>query len=415
MTVHTITGPERAYLRELAKKQREYANLPVMKERERLWYLHNELRGERPMVVMEEQTFLPELLPPSRCESPLAKTIEAQLCQNITVHELIDDDKMIPAEFFVYSKIDVTFLGQELKKTYAESGVGYHIEPVLEELERDLAKLSPSTFHYDQAYTEALAAAAEEALGDLLPVTVKNSYNYWGFGITQRVVDLMGMENMFCAMVAEPEDFHRLMRLITDDFIRCLRWQEENGLLRLNNGNDYMGSGSFCFTRELPGEDFDGNVRSTHLWGHINSQESVGVSPEMYHEFIYPYFEEMARQFGLVYYGCCEPVHDYWDRSLHTQPNLRKVSISPWCDGEFMSERLRGGRIIYSRKPSPNFLGVHSAFDEEAFTAYIANTARLIKGCKAEFIFRDIYQLGGNLEKVRRAVEITRRAAENVY
>ena len=48
-----VTEKERAYLRELAKRQREYANLPENKEKERLWYLHNRLRGERPMVVME--------------------------------------------------------------------------------------------------------------------------------------------------------------------------------------------------------------------------------------------------------------------------------------------------------------------------------------------------------------------------
>ena len=51
-----VTEKERAYLRELAKRQREYANLPENKEKERLWYLHNRLQGERPMVVMEDYT-----------------------------------------------------------------------------------------------------------------------------------------------------------------------------------------------------------------------------------------------------------------------------------------------------------------------------------------------------------------------
>jgi hypothetical protein len=30
---------------------------------ERLWYLHNALKGERPLVVMEEDTFQPDILP----------------------------------------------------------------------------------------------------------------------------------------------------------------------------------------------------------------------------------------------------------------------------------------------------------------------------------------------------------------
>jgi hypothetical protein len=81
-----------------------------------------------------------------------------------------------------------------------------------------------------------------------------------------------------------------------------------------------------------------------------------------------------------------------------------------------MSERLKDGRVIYSRKPSPQFIGVQAAFDEEAFAAYIKKTASLLRGgCRAEFIFRDIYKLNGNLEKLRRAVGITRRIAEDVY
>lgn len=59
-----ISENEKLYLRELAKKQKELACLPIMEERKRLWYLHNALKGERPMVVMEEGTFLEEILPP---------------------------------------------------------------------------------------------------------------------------------------------------------------------------------------------------------------------------------------------------------------------------------------------------------------------------------------------------------------
>lgn len=46
----SITQEDRNYLRELAKKQLEYSKLPVMKEREQLWYKHNNLEGERPMI-----------------------------------------------------------------------------------------------------------------------------------------------------------------------------------------------------------------------------------------------------------------------------------------------------------------------------------------------------------------------------
>ena len=412
MLNYNINDREKEWLRELAKRQLEYANLPIMKERERLWKLHNALKGERPMIVMEEETFLSDILPPPKCENSIAKVIEHRLMQTITAFELFDDDKVISANFPVDYKLDMRFLGMDFKKTFAQDGIGFHIDEVIEDLEEDLEKLTPTVFSYDHDYTDQLMQSAEEIIGDILPVIPKNGFNYWWFSATQRVVELMGMENMFCSMVSEADYFHQLMRLITDDFIRCLRWQEENNLLLLNNGNDYMGSGSYCFSDELPGPDFNGTVRSTNLWGHMNSQESIGVSPEMYADCIFPYYKELAAQFGLLYYGCCEPVHAYWDDCISQLPGLRKVSISPWCDEKFMAERLSGSKIIYSRKPSPNLIGVEKNFDEEAFSRYIQNTIDLTYNCKVEFIFRDIYKLDGNRDKVRRAVEITRQLTE---
>jgi hypothetical protein len=365
---------------------------------------------------MEEDTFLPDILPERRCAHPLAARVERQLLQPIAAYETFDDDKVLPDFFPVYYSIGVEFLGQKQKHIRASEGPGFHIEPAFETLEEGLPLLCPSEYRYDRAAFEEYEKTVEDVLGDILPVVRKNSFNYWFLTPTQLVVNLMGMENMYCAMMDEAEDFHRLMRLVTGDLKHCLRWQEEQGLLVLNNGNDYMGSGSFCFSGELPRADFSGAVRSRDLWGHINSQESIGISPEQFAEFVYPYYEELAGEYGLVYYGCCEPVHTYWDTSLNRLPNLRKISISPWCDEEIMAERLSGGRAIYSRKPSPNLIGIKAEFDEEAFTAYIQKTAAVVKGrCKAEFIFRDIYTLHGNPAKTRKAVEITRHIAENMY
>lgn len=392
------------YLKDLAQQQAELAALPVMKEREEAWYAHNSLQGKRPMVVIEEGTFLKEIITPV-CEDPLERSIEVQLLQNLQSYRLINDDKVVPGYFKVPLAIRVKQFGVERKREYAEEGLGFHDIPVIEDLAEDLCKLSPSEFFYDKKSTGEMAELAHSIFGDILPVRYVNSQNYWHFGITQNVVELMSMENMFCAMYDYPEEFHRLMQFIVDDDKRFLRWQEENKLIFANNGNDYMGSGSYCFNREL---EFNGTSATT--WGHLNSQETVGVSPEMYKEFIYPYYEQMAKEFGLVYYGCCEPVHSFWDTSLKDLPNLRKVSISPWCEEEMMAERLKGKKIIYSRKPSPNFLGVLKEFDAQGFRAYIQKTASLTKDLPTEYIFRDVYTLNGNLEKLKQAVEIVRDA-----
>ena len=175
-----------------------------------------------------------------------------------------------------------------------------------------------------------------------------------------------------------------------------------------NSGNDYMGGGSFCFNRELAQSDFAGPVRSTDTRGNTNAQEAVGFSPKMYREFILPYVCQIAREFGLMYYGCCEPVSDFWENGVETVPNMRKVSVSAWCDEAYMAQALQGRNVIYSRKPSANFLGVQKELDEDAFRTYIRKTAQLTRDLPAEVIFRDIYKLHGNKAKLKRAVEIVR-------
>ena len=312
----------------------------------------------------------------------------------------------------VDTQIDLKLFALPLKRKYAsrmESPM--QIELVLEDLEEGTEELKDSIFIYDRAETERRKELAGDVLGDILHVRLWTPYNCWGFGMTEKVVNLMGMENMFCAMMTEETQFHELMSRLTDEMIRFLRWEEEQGVRISNNGNDYMGSGSFCFSDELPGNDFSGKVLSKHLWGHLNSQESVGISPEMYHEFIAPYYSRIAAEFGLLYYGCCEPVEEYWD-DISKYPHLRKVSISPWCNEEAMAERLSDGRVIYSRKPSPNFLGIRKEFDAEEFRKYIRHTAQLIKKGKSEYIFRDIYKLYGNTEKLKQAVQIVREETE---
>lgn len=61
---YSVSSYEKEYLRELAYKQKAYAELSIMKEREKLWYLHNGLQGKRPMIVMETITFWENIVLP---------------------------------------------------------------------------------------------------------------------------------------------------------------------------------------------------------------------------------------------------------------------------------------------------------------------------------------------------------------
>jgi len=194
--------------------------------------------------------------------------------------------------------------------------------------------------------------------------------------------------------------------------IRLYRYEEENGHMYLNNGNTLIGSGNWCFSRELPQKDFKGYVRSVDTWGHLNAEEASDISPVMFREFILPYQKRLAKEFGLIFYGCCEPTSKFWDHGINELPNVRKVSISPWCDEYYMGERLAGSSVIYSRRPMDYYyLGTQTVFDEDAFRRNIRETVMAAKGCKVEYIFRDVMTIHGNGAKVKRSVEIVREEA----
>ena len=410
---------EREYLRDLAKKQWELSQLPVMREREALWYDHNEAIGGRPMISVEEGHYWKEMCPELKCEDPFHREVEYQLQNQIHRVELIGDDRVTPdfyeLKYAVYE--DICGLGQksvnaDIKASDGTSG--YHIIPQIEVIEDDFEKLRPTVFRYPKEEVEGKKEKIEALFGDILPVRLVNASNNWGPSPLRWIIAFMGMENAYISMASEPEWFHKLMDYVTEDMIRLYRFEEESGHMFLNNGNTLIGSGNWCFSRELPQKDFNGFVRSVDTWGHLNAEEACDISPAMFKEFILPYQKRLSKEFGLIYYGCCEPSSKFWDHGINEIENVRKVSISPWCDEKFMGERLAGKKIIYSRKPKDyQFIGGQAAFDEEAFRKNIRETVEATKGCKVEYIFRDVMTIHGNGAKVKRAVEIVREEASS--
>ena len=394
---------EKEYLKELGKRYRELAASPVMAERADLWLRHNDGDKSCSPVIIEVDSFLSDLLPPLRCEDPFHRELEQIMLTEIIRAEEVGDDRVIPETLELPMRIHFRHLDYTPKIAHA-SEYGFHPEPVILDIEQDLAKLRRSVYSYDPAEDRERLERANE----ILPAELSNQKLRWLLVYTKYVVDMMGMEPYFYAMFDSPDRVHELMEFLRTDLEDYILWQEKEGLLTPNNGNHYVGSGSYGFTDTLSGEP----VRR-QMWGNLNSQGSVSISPEMFGEFVYPYYEKTARLFGKVYWGCCEPVDKIWDDYISKLPHLAKVSISAWCDEEAMGERLKDSPVIYSRKPSPNFVGVPDVFDEEAFAAHIRKTAKAARDCNIEIIMRDIYTLKGDRGRAKRAVDIARAVLQS--
>lgn len=416
---YEVSTQERQILRELAKKQAFYANQECNLKRREEWYRHNEQQGERPLVHLEMGTFEQEILPERmRCTGEFARQIERTLYGNFLNQELFDDDRVTPDYYGMGYDSFFTLFGLPVKVEGARdaagnASVGHHFIPQIQDLEEDWDKLGETQFGVNPRASLERKAALEEVLGDILPVRLEGSCLY--SVPTQMVVHLMSMETMMFSMYDYPELFKEMMERIADDTLAYYRLLEREGLILPTTGGGFLGQGSWCYNHTLPQGKAPGSYTTGDVWGFMDSQETVGISPEMFEEFIFPCYKKISESFGLLSYGCCEPVDPVWDNCISKLANLRKVSISPWCNEEYMGERLRGSKIIFHRKPSPNYLGTGTTLDEEAFRSHIRKSLRAARGCSMEITQRDVYTINRDVKKAKRYVDIIKEEIVNCW
>jgi len=415
--LNAISGKDRRILRDLAKRQAETAHAPRMDELRRDWTLHGNFDGSsRPMVLIETWTFAEDVIPQlMECEGEDARGLEWQLHYNAINHEKFGDDTIVSdylpetcRRFFVPFGIEPE--AEHTADPSGKPGLGHRFVARIGDLAEDFHKLGKSRFGIDREATRARMDFVNDAVGDILPARLVGGSLY--AGPTMDIVHIMKMEDMFTAMYDYPELFHKMMDMLTEDYLEFFGLLEAEGVLLPTCGERGVAQGTYCYNDELP--ETGERLKTSQVWGYMDSQETSGVSPEMYAEFVAPYYRRISGRYGLLSYGCCEAVHPIWDCFLSGLPNLRKVSVSPWCDEEFIGERLRGRRTAYLRKPSPNLLGVGAELDEAEVARHMDRTVAAARGCSLEIIQRDVYRINNTWEKVRRYVELIRKSCEKI-
>ncbi len=400
-----LSDQERTVLRDLAAHVAEWAARPVENEKRREWCRHNALQPGRPMVFCDPENGWHEIFPPDslQCTSELARHWEFELRIKEFYGARMRDDRVIDPNFLLRPVAQETGWGLQTPLIGRGEGRAFTWDPPLKDLD-DLSGLRVPGATVDREATARLKALAEEVFDGVLAVEVKGVW-WWSLGMTQRLVFLRGLERMMLDMMENPEGFHRLMAFMRDAQLARLDQLEADGLLCLNNGNDYVGSGGFGFTDELPAPDHVGPVHTRDMWGFCESQETLGVSPAMFEEFVFQYQLPILERFGLNCYGCCEPLDGRWEVVKKT-PRLRRVSVSAWAEPERMAECL-GDRHIFSAKPNPAHLAP-PAFDEKPVRRDLRRIVEAARGCPLELIMKDNHTLAKDPARVCRWVEIAR-------
>jgi hypothetical protein len=164
-------------------------------------------------------------------------------------------------------------------------------------------------------------------------------------------------------------------------------------------------------TEDLP-SPADGKVTRANIWGRGTAQIFGSVSREMHDEFDIQYMKRTVGTCGLVYYGCCEPLHNK-DDIVEKIPNLRKIGVTAWADVNVAAEII-GGRYVVSNKPNPASVAV-AALDEDALRRELGAT---LEACKRygvrglDITLKDISTCMGRPENIFRWEKIAMEMVE---
>ncbi len=410
--IFEINKEDRAILKNLAQKVQEIAHRPIEEEKKKLWYLHNDLKPCRPLVFCDPENGWYEIITPDqiKCKSILARFWEFKLRKEIFWGEQMGDDKVISPCFRVQYVFYETDRGAP-KKLIGDGGNGaYTWDPPIKDYAQ-VSELEYSRIVIDYEKTNRLKNLAMEIMGDHLEIILEGCW-WWSLGMTADLIFLIGLEKFYMDMYDNPGGIHSLMSFLQNEKLKKLEFLEENNLLTLNNENIYNGSGGFGFTNDLPSKDFDpAHIKTKDLWGFAESQETVGVSPEMFNEFVFRYQKPLLERFGLNSYGCCEPVDTRWEY-IKTIPRLRRVSVSAWANEAKMAEYL-GKSYIYSRKVPSSILAERN-LDEDYARENIRATLQYAKKCNIELIMKDNHTIGRNPQNVIRWCAIAKQEAESI-
>ena len=95
-----IAGKDRSVIRELAESWMEFASLPVMQERKRLWKAVHDLKAERPVILFEAD-WIEGFVADSeiRCEDPFLRSVEKSMRIKLRQAEELGDDLVVEPHY----------------------------------------------------------------------------------------------------------------------------------------------------------------------------------------------------------------------------------------------------------------------------------------------------------------------------
>jgi len=387
-----LSGFEKDILRRLGSEIAAISSLPIHREKAMLWQKMNDLHQERPMVwineipwhemnVNDELTLKTNHQWARDLEQTLRRTIYQW--KHLPCDMVVNDYLECPivyhtTDFGILEDVDTVFTDDK-NEIYSR-----HFNVQIKEPE-DIEKINLPKITYLEKATQYSLDAMSDLFSGIIPIKKVGQTHIW-YTPWDFLIRWWGIEEAMIDLYMRPEMVHAAYERMVDAWMHELDQFEAQNLLSLDCNNTRIGSGGYGYTSHLPGSDFKpDHVRPINMWGCSNAQIFSSVSPEMHWEFALEHDLRWLKRFGLIYYGCCEPL-DIKAEILSRIPNLRKVSISPWVSTERAVEGF-GNKYVLSRKPSP---AIFIDWDAAEARKQLNDFKEAAKGCNMEFIMKDI-------------------------
>jgi hypothetical protein len=396
---------DRIILRGLAEKIAEIAALPVQEEKRRLWKKLNGLKPERPMVTIDQVCWHEMNIDGKltlKCEDGECRVFEDRFRKTLFQWEYFPVDMVVEGYVRVSKAlIDAptaehnllkSLFGIKIEETTlatdkANDIVSHDYKNQFESFD-DLEKIKMPKVGEDKNETKRRVEKARWLFDGILPVYEEG----WGYdpycSCWDPIAMWMSIEGILYGVIDQPDLMHAVVARVVQGYMTMLDQLEAQGLLYNRPQATVHTTGAW--TDELPAPGYDSEKpRTQDLWMYAMAQAFATMSPAMFEEYEIEHLLPLFSRFGLVYYGCCDPLQDRMD-AVKRIPHLRKISVSPWADRQKMAEQIAGGYVV-SNKPNPAFLGA-AAFSPDIIRDDLIRTRDICKqtGSPLEFAFKDI-------------------------
>jgi len=412
-------GPaDKDVLRRLAAAVAGIAALAVHREKAGLWRRLNDRNSVRPMVWINELPWNEmdvngELT--LQCAHPWAQAQERDLRRTIYQWKHLPGDMIVndfmacplaihSTDFGIVEKVDT------IRVDSTSNIVSRHFHKQIFDFP-DLEKIRMPVVTHNEEATAFRYQAMCEVFGDILPVRKQGQTHIW-FTPWDYLIRWWGVEDAMTDMVDRPDLVHAAVDRMVDAWMVELDQFEAINGLSLDCDNIRIGSGGYGYVSDLPGNEFDpARVTPRNMWGCSNAQIFSEVSPDMHWSFAMRHDLRWLSRWGLNYYGCCEPLDGKADL-LHRLPNLRKVSVTPWCKTERAVATL-GPHWILSRKPNPAILA-EDGWNPDRARQDLRDFLEKARGCHVELIMKDISTVRYKPQRLWEWAQIAVEEAERV-